>query len=128
MLRAVNRELPGFSFDREEHLRSPHDRDVEVFQTVPRFHARVDQYIAELDGVPLAKGVDAVFYPGEPEARSDGRHRAHGLSLCPAATIASPERSAGETNLRAGCRSGRGRFRPVEAHARPQVPEQGADH
>jgi LDH2 family malate/lactate/ureidoglycolate dehydrogenase len=40
----------------------------------------------ELKSVPLAKGIDAVFYPGEIEARNDARYRREGLML-PADTI-----------------------------------------
>lgn len=72
--------------------------NIEVFQPVPEFHARMEQYIAELKSVPLAEGFDEVFYPGEMEARSDGRNRMHGLSL-PADTIADLKRIAAETNL-----------------------------
>ena len=73
--------------------------NIEVFQPVPEFHARMEQYIAELKNVPLAEGFDEVFYPGEMEARSDSRNRMHGLSL-PADTIADLERIAADTNLR----------------------------
>ncbi len=72
--------------------------NIEVFQPVPEFHARMEQYIAELKSVPLAEGFDEVFYPGEMEARSDGRNRMDGLSL-PADTIADLKRIAAETNL-----------------------------
>jgi LDH2 family malate/lactate/ureidoglycolate dehydrogenase len=58
----------------------------------------MEQYIAELKGVPLAEGFDEVFYPGEMEARSDSRNRKQGLAL-PADTIADLERIAAETNL-----------------------------
>jgi len=73
--------------------------NIEVFQPLPEFHARMEQYIAELKSVPLAEGFDEVFYPGEMEARSDGRNRNNGLSL-PGDTIADLERIAGETTLR----------------------------
>lgn len=73
--------------------------NIEVFQPMPEFHARMEQYIAELKDVPLAEGFDEVFYPGEMEARSDRRNRKDGLSLA-ADTIADLERIASETNLR----------------------------
>jgi len=37
--------------------------------------------IEEIKSVPLAKGYDEVFYPGELEARSDQRNRREGLHL-----------------------------------------------
>jgi len=48
--------------------------------------------------VPLAKGYDEVFYPGEMEANNDLKNRRDGLAL-PADTIADLERIAGETGI-----------------------------
>ena len=55
--------------------------DIAKFQPAETFAARMEAMIAELKAVPLAQGYDAVFYPGEIEARNDERHRAEGLRL-----------------------------------------------
>jgi LDH2 family malate/lactate/ureidoglycolate dehydrogenase len=57
--------------------------NVEVFQPLDAFNARMEAMIAGLKGVPLAKGADEIFYPGEIEARNDRRNRAEGLKLPP---------------------------------------------
>jgi LDH2 family malate/lactate/ureidoglycolate dehydrogenase len=41
----------------------------------------MEQFIAEIKSVPLAKGCDEVFYPGEMEARNDEKNRREGLML-----------------------------------------------
>ncbi|HEY1856338.1 Ldh family oxidoreductase, partial [Acidocella sp.] len=61
--------------------------NVEVFQPLDGFNARMEAMIAGLKGAKLAKGAEEVFYPGEIEARNDQRHRAEGLKL-PQDTIA----------------------------------------
>ena len=43
----------------------------------------MERFVAELKSVPLADGVDEVFYPGEIEARDDARNREDGLLLPP---------------------------------------------
>jgi LDH2 family malate/lactate/ureidoglycolate dehydrogenase len=55
--------------------------DIAVFQSVPTFNARMEAMIAGLKSVPLAKGTEEVFYPGELEARNDEQNRQDGLSL-----------------------------------------------
>jgi LDH2 family malate/lactate/ureidoglycolate dehydrogenase len=55
--------------------------NVEAFQPLAHFSARMEQYIGELKSVPLAEGCDEVFYPGEIEARNDARHRKEGLQF-----------------------------------------------
>lgn len=72
--------------------------NIEVFQPLAAFHARMEQYIAALKSVPLAKGCDEVFYPGEMEARNAVRNRAEGLQL-PADTLADLKRISAETGL-----------------------------
>jgi len=46
-----------------------------------QFNERMEQFIAEIKAVPLAKGCDEVFYPGEMEARYDEQNRRNGLAL-----------------------------------------------
>ncbi len=70
-----------------------------VLQSIAEFHARMERWIAELKAVPLAKGFDEVFYPGEMEARNDERNRNDGLVL-PADTISDLARIADEMELR----------------------------
>jgi len=73
--------------------------DIKVFQPLAEFHARMEQFIGELKGVPLAQGHNEVFYPGEMEARNDVRHRAEGLQLA-TDTVEDLRRIADETGLR----------------------------
>jgi LDH2 family malate/lactate/ureidoglycolate dehydrogenase len=74
--------------------------NIEAFQPLAQFHARMEQFIAELKSVPLAKGFDEVFYPGELEARNDAKHRREGLTL-PEDTRADLARIARLTGLEA---------------------------
>jgi LDH2 family malate/lactate/ureidoglycolate dehydrogenase len=60
--------------------------NIEMFQPLDAFNARMEEMIAGLKGVELAKGTNEVFYPGEIEARNDQRYRSEGL-LLPADTI-----------------------------------------
>jgi LDH2 family malate/lactate/ureidoglycolate dehydrogenase len=55
--------------------------NIEAFQPLAEFNARMEAFVAELKSVPLAQGVDEIFYPGEMEARSDARLRADGIEL-----------------------------------------------
>jgi LDH2 family malate/lactate/ureidoglycolate dehydrogenase len=61
--------------------------DIEKFQPLAEFNARMEQMIAELKSVPLAQGYDEIFYPGEIEARNEAKNRRDGVML-PADTIA----------------------------------------
>jgi LDH2 family malate/lactate/ureidoglycolate dehydrogenase len=61
--------------------------DIEAFQALADFNARMEAFIRELKSVPLAQGVEEVFYPGELEARSDLRLRREGIAL-PEDTVA----------------------------------------
>jgi len=72
--------------------------NIEVFQPVAEFNARMERFIGEIKAVPLAQGCDEVFYPGEMEARNDARNRAEGLQL-PQDTLADLARIARETGL-----------------------------
>ncbi len=72
--------------------------NIEAFQPLAQFNARMEQYIAELKSVPLAQGCDEVFYPGEMEARNDIANRAEGL-LLPDDTLADLARIARDTKL-----------------------------
>ena len=75
--------------------------NIEALQPLAQFNARMEQYIAELKSVPLAKGHDEVFYPGEIEANNDIANRRDGL-LLPADTLenlASIARDSGLTGL-----------------------------
>jgi LDH2 family malate/lactate/ureidoglycolate dehydrogenase len=60
----------------------------------------MEQYIAELKSVPLAKGHDEVFYPGEIEANNNLANRRDGL-LLPEDTLNDLARIAKETGLTA---------------------------
>jgi LDH2 family malate/lactate/ureidoglycolate dehydrogenase len=60
--------------------------NIAAFQPLAQFNSRMEKFIEELKSVPLAKGIDEVFYPGEIEARKDARYRRQGLML-PADTI-----------------------------------------
>jgi LDH2 family malate/lactate/ureidoglycolate dehydrogenase len=55
--------------------------NIEAFQPLAQFNARMEQFIAEIKSVPLAKGCDEVFYPGEMEAHNDEKNRRDGLVL-----------------------------------------------
>jgi LDH2 family malate/lactate/ureidoglycolate dehydrogenase len=72
--------------------------DIEAFQPLAQFGARMEQYISELKSVPLAKGHDEVYYPGEIEAKNDLRNREEGLQF-PADTLADLARIARATGL-----------------------------
>jgi LDH2 family malate/lactate/ureidoglycolate dehydrogenase len=72
--------------------------DVKVLQPLAEFHARMEAFIAQIKSVPLAKGFDEIFYPGEMEARNDLRNRKEGLQLA-ADTIADLRRIAADTGL-----------------------------
>jgi LDH2 family malate/lactate/ureidoglycolate dehydrogenase len=73
--------------------------NVEVFQPVAAFNARMDEMIAGLKGAKLAKGTEEVFYPGEIEARNNVRNRAEGLIL-PADTLADLSKLASDMQVK----------------------------
>jgi len=72
--------------------------NIEAFMPLAEFNERMEAWVAEVKSVPLAKGYDEVFYPGEMEANNDVKNRCDGLAL-PADTIADLERIAGETGI-----------------------------
>lgn len=72
--------------------------NIETFRPLSEFNASMEQLIAEIKSVPLAKGFDEVFYPGELEARSDERNRREGLQL-PDDTIADLTKTGRELGL-----------------------------
>ena len=74
--------------------------DIEKFMPLAQFDARMEAYIAQIKSVPLAKGHDEVFYPGEMEANNDLVNRRDGLSL-PGDTLADLARIAKDTGLEA---------------------------
>ena len=67
--------------------------NIEAFQPLAEFNVRMDAFVDELKSVPLAKGTEEIFYPGEMEARSDARLRNEGIEL-PDDTFADLERAA----------------------------------
>jgi LDH2 family malate/lactate/ureidoglycolate dehydrogenase len=73
---------------------------IEAFQPLAQFNARMEQFIAEIKSVPLAKGFDEVFYPGEIEAKNDTRNRGDGIRF-PDDTLADLKQVARETGLEA---------------------------
>jgi LDH2 family malate/lactate/ureidoglycolate dehydrogenase len=72
--------------------------NIKAFMPLAEFNDRMEKFVAELKSVPLAKGHDEVFYPGEMEARSDERNRGNGLAL-PEDTCAELRRIAAKTGL-----------------------------
>jgi LDH2 family malate/lactate/ureidoglycolate dehydrogenase len=74
--------------------------DIGALQPLEQFNSRMEQYITEIKSVPLAQGVDEVFYPGEIEARNDVKNRKEGL-LFPDDTLADLKRIARETGFEA---------------------------
>jgi LDH2 family malate/lactate/ureidoglycolate dehydrogenase len=55
--------------------------NIGAFGPLSRFEERMEEMIARIKAVPLAEGIDEVFYPGEIEARNEDRHRREGLTL-----------------------------------------------
>ncbi len=72
--------------------------DITKFMPLADFNARMEQYIAEIKSVPLAKGYDEVFYPGEMEANNNIANRRDGL-LLPDDTLTDLARIARECGL-----------------------------
>ena len=61
--------------------------DIPAMQPLADFERRMETFVGELHAVPLAEDAEAIFYPGEIEARNDTTYRAEGL-LLPADTLA----------------------------------------
>ena len=55
--------------------------DIKAFQPLDEYFDRMDRLVAQLRSAPLAAGHDAIFYPGEPEARSERKRLADGIEL-----------------------------------------------
>ncbi len=72
--------------------------NIEVFQPLAAFNARMEEMIEGLHGAKLAKGAEKIFYPGEMEAGNNARFREEGLTL-PADTLADLEKLAAETGI-----------------------------
>ncbi|GJD51594.1 putative oxidoreductase YjmC [Methylobacterium crusticola] len=79
--------------------------DIARIQPLEAFGARMEAFIAEMRAVPLAEGAEAVFYPGEIEARADAANRRDGLDL-PADTLADLARVAGAYGIDPGLPAG----------------------
>ena len=56
---------------------------IEAFLPRPEFEARIDDLIATTKAVPLAAGVEEIFYPGEIEARAEATRRDRPAFGCP---------------------------------------------
>jgi LDH2 family malate/lactate/ureidoglycolate dehydrogenase len=67
--------------------------DIAKFQPLEQFTARMEAFADEIKAVPLAKGFDEVFYPGEIEDNNDATFRREGLAL-PEETMADLRRIA----------------------------------
>jgi LDH2 family malate/lactate/ureidoglycolate dehydrogenase len=72
--------------------------NIEAFQPLKEFTASMERFTAEIKSVPLAKGFDEVFYPGEMEANNNARNRKEGIQF-PDDTLADLSRIARETGL-----------------------------
>ncbi|MGI4807406.1 MAG: Ldh family oxidoreductase [Janthinobacterium lividum] len=55
--------------------------NIEAFQPLSAFNARMEAMIEGLHAAPLAKGTERILYPGELEASNDTRFRTEGLTL-----------------------------------------------
>ena len=74
--------------------------NIEAFQPLAEFNARMEQFADEIKAVPAARGFDEVFYPGEIEANNGKRNRRDGIQF-PDDTLADLRRIAKETRLEA---------------------------
>ena len=75
--------------------------DVNAIQPIEQFNQRMEDYIGRLKGVPLAKGHERVFFPGEMEDRNAANNiRLGGIHL-PEDTLADLRRIATEAGLEA---------------------------
>jgi LDH2 family malate/lactate/ureidoglycolate dehydrogenase len=72
--------------------------NIESIQPLVEFNARMDKLIADLKSVPLAKGFEEVFYPGEIEAKNEAKNRREGL-LLPDDTLTDLRKLASESGL-----------------------------
>jgi LDH2 family malate/lactate/ureidoglycolate dehydrogenase len=72
--------------------------NIEAFQPLGEFNARMERYIETIKAVPLAEGASEVFYPGELEARAHARQMEEGIVL-PGETLLGLDRVAREAHL-----------------------------
>ena len=72
--------------------------DIEAFQPIGEFHARMETFIAELKSTPRAPGFDEIHYPGEIEAREAARNAELGL-VFPPDTLSDLGRVATDTGI-----------------------------
>ena len=75
--------------------------DVETFQPLDQFFDGMDRLVAQLRSVPTAAGYDAIYYPGELEARSERKRLVDGIDL-PHDTAAELRVLATESRVDAG--------------------------
>jgi LDH2 family malate/lactate/ureidoglycolate dehydrogenase len=61
--------------------------NIAAMQPLAQFEQRMEAFVDELHAGPLAQNTEAIFYPGEIEARNDKANRTEGL-LLPADTLA----------------------------------------
>jgi LDH2 family malate/lactate/ureidoglycolate dehydrogenase len=73
--------------------------NIEAFLPLSEFNSRLEKLVAEIKSVPLAKGFEEVFYPGEMEIRNEEHHRQEGLEL-PEQTLTSLVMLAQEAGLK----------------------------
>jgi len=69
--------------------------NIDAFMPLGQFTERMERLIAELKSVPRADGVDEIYFPGEPEARTEARALRDGVEL-PARTVADLDALADE--------------------------------
>lgn len=74
--------------------------DISAVRPLAEFEADMERMIADLKSAPRAPGVEEVFYPGEPEARAEAKHRAKGIDL-PRATADDLRREAAQLGINA---------------------------
>jgi LDH2 family malate/lactate/ureidoglycolate dehydrogenase len=72
--------------------------DVAAVADPAGFGERMEALIAEMKAVPLAEGVEEIFFPGEIEDRSLARREREGIEV-PARTMEALERLAAETGV-----------------------------
>jgi hypothetical protein len=97
---------------------------IDAFEPLAEFEARMESYIGQLKSAPLAPGFEAVFYPGEIEARNDTRHRREGLAL-PEATFADLRRVADAAGIALDVEARPAPGSRLPPHPRPDDPQHG---
>lgn len=74
--------------------------DIAAFRPVADFEADMERLIARIKAAPRNAEVPEVFYPGEPEALAEVRHRRDGVVI-PADTLAALDEGAREVGIEA---------------------------